>query len=276
MSSKLRVMSYNYEQSIWGQGTASLKWSDPTAFRLKMSLKVLPERGKILEIGCGAGQFIRAIKKLRPELECYGYDISENAINRAKSYNDGVSYISEFRVLNSKFDVVLIYDVLEHVENPEDLIKQVKASFNSGGKFYLFVPCERDWMSLWNLLEKTGLKKDLTKKYAGHINYFTRHAVYDILKKYDFKITGKKYSEHFLGQLVGVVSFFLMDKFARKNNLEQINNETYFKNMKAGGLKKFINSLIYLESCFFRFIPSPNLHLFAQLTTYNPNHKDKP
>lgn len=262
-------MSFDYEQSVWGEGSASLKWSDPSAFRLKKSLKYLPKTGNILEIGCGAGHFIRGIKKIKPNLNCYGFDISENAIIVASSYNDGVIYSSHFTFNDQQFDAVLIYDVLEHVENPNKLLEQVRSVLKPEGIFYMFVPCERDWTSLWALLEKLKLKKDLTKKYAGHINYFTRKQVYDILKRYDLKIVRKIYSEHFLGQLIGVLSFLLMDKFSKDNNLEQINNETYFKNIRAKFLKKLINSLIYLESCIFQFFPSPNLHIISKKQVIN-------
>jgi len=257
-------MAYDYEKSIWGDGMATLNWGDPTAFRLKISLESLPENGKILEIGCGAGQFIRAIKKNRPNLDCYGFDISQKAIEKAKMYNDGVVYSSKLEVHNFQFDSVLIYDVLEHVKNPGDLIKTVQRILVPGGKFYLFVPCERDWTSLWNLLDKVGWKNDLTNKYAGHINFFNRRDILKLTDKYNFKIVSKKYSEHFFGQIVGVVAFFLMDKCAKKNKIMQINNESYFKNIKAGWFKHIINTLIYLESVMFSFIPSPNFHIICK------------
>ena len=104
-------MPFDYEQSIWGRGTASLKWSDPMNIRLSRcldSIKKLPEGTKILEIGCGAGAFIRAIKKLHPEWECFGADLSREAISAAVSAVDGVSglgrYIERFWVQRMRFD----------------------------------------------------------------------------------------------------------------------------------------------------------------------------
>jgi len=261
-------MSFNYENSTWGSGTASLNCSDPTAFRLSKSLESLPKTGKVLEVGCGAGQFIRAIKKRRPELECYGCDISETTIQKAKSIFDGVEYnLSEesiFPYEDSSFDTILIYDVLEHVENPDEILKEVRRVLKGGGQFYMFVPCEGDSLSYWNFLRKIGIGKDLTKKYAGHINYFTRRGIYDILKKYELTIISKRFSEHVVGQKLGILSFFLMDRYAKKNGLKQVNNEAYFKKVKLGFLRGFINSLLYFESWVLQLIPSPNLHIISK------------
>lgn len=260
---------FNYEKSLWGERNATLKWSDPAAFRLKISLLATKNVKNILEVGCGAGQFIRALKFLNSKIECYGCDISKSAIDKARALNDGVNYtLSTNNVLpyeDEKFDSVFIYDVLEHVEEPLKIISEVKRVLKTGGVFYMFVPCEGDVLSFWYWLVKIGWGKGLTKKYAGHINHFTRAQIYSILKQSEFTILKKRYSEHFFGQILGVLSFYLMDKYARKNNLNQINNESYFASYKRiGFFKKIVNILIYLESAFLCLIPSPNLHIIVK------------
>jgi len=258
---------YNYEKNLWGIGSANLNWSDPTAFRLKLSLKSLPKTGKVLELGCGAGQFIRGIKKIKSDLNCYGCDISWSAIQKAKSFEDKINYkISEENSLpydDDLFDTVLIYDVLEHVENPNAILEEVNRILKPNGTFYMFVPCEGDWLSFWNLLKKFGLGIGLTKKYAGHINYFTRTEIYDLLNKNGFNIIQKRFSEHFLGQKLGLLSFFLMDRYSKKFGLKQLNNEEYFKKVKFSSVKKIVNSLVYFESWVLQLIPSPNVHFLS-------------
>lgn len=276
-------MSFDYEQSIWGRGEASGRWSDPAAFRLRQALRVVDEAGKagearnakeagkVLEVGCGAGQFIRAIKKLRPELDCFGADISREAIAIAKNRNDGVSYsLSEAESLpypDNFFDAVLIFDVLEHVENPAQILREVRRVLKPGGIFYAFVPCEGDATSLWHLLDRLHLKNDLTKKYAGHIQYFSRAHFFKLLSDSGFTIQRARYSEHFFGQLLGIVAFHLMDRAARKNKLTQLNNESFFTDGSSKNwrwLKSLINSIIFLESVCFSRLPSPNIHIVCK------------
>lgn len=265
---------FDYEKSIWGYGNASLNLSAPTSFRLRQSLEAmagLKSGAKVLELGCGAGQFIREIKKIRPELACYGSDISQHAIAIAKQANDGVVYDlsteSKSPYEDNFFDAVLIYDVLEHVENPGLILTEVNRMLKSGGVFYSFVPCEADSLSFWNLLHKLGLKRELTKMYAGHINKFSRKSLINLVESYGFIAERIRYSEHVLGQLLGLAAFFSMDRFAKKNNLHQVNNEQYFYDLdqKGGGvlsiIKNIVNSLVTLESIIFSVIPSPNVHL---------------
>lgn len=269
-------MTFDYEKSIWGKGTASLDWKSPTSFRLRQALVALTglkAGAKVLEIGCGAGQFIRAVKKIRPELDCYGCDISQNALEAAKQANDGVIYDlsaqKEMPYANNFFDAVLIFDVLEHVADPNAMLAEINRVMKTGGVFYCFVPCEGDFLSLWHWIKKMVKEKghELTKQYAGHINYFSRASLFDLFKKNNFNIVRVRYSEHFLGQILGVMTFAAMDRAVRKKKLVQINNETYFAKAQPSPVIKFIkdivNTAVYLESALFFRLPSPNVHLIA-------------
>lgn len=272
-------MSFDYNQSIWGQDTASLSWSHPTAFRLKISLQALsglPKGAKILEVGCGSGQFIRAIKQQLPYSECYGFDISQSAIGWAQSHDSSVKYMSGpssiWPYTDNFFDAVLIYDVLEHVESVQESLSEIKRVLKNNGVFYAFVPCEGDKLSLWYQLRHFSNLNNLTAKYAGHINRYSKDQWKNIFKKYDFKIEQLSYSEHFLGQLLGVVSFLLMDKKAKQENLSQLNNEIYFKSIAKdtkfkksfSWLRHAVNTLVYIESVTFSRVPSPNVHFFLK------------
>lgn len=269
-------MSFNYEQSIWGRGEADLSWFNPAAFRLRQALlaqQKLSTGAKVLEVGCGAGQFIRAIKRLRPELSCFGCDISAAAIAEAQRCAGGVEYAasepSHLPYGDETFDAVLVFDVLEHAANPAGLLAAIRRVLKAGGVFYCFVPCEGDWLSLWRWLDKIGLKKGLTKKYAGHVNYFSRRQILNIFRAHDFSIARLCHSEHLIGQFLGLVAFWLMHREARASGIESLNNEEYF--IKADGrsgaawqfIRKIINFLVYLESKALCRLPSPNLHIVA-------------
>ena len=270
------MSSFNYEKSIWGNGSASLKWSEPSSYRMYRALtaiKDLPAGSKVLEVGTGAGQFIRAIKSMRPELQCLGSDISVEAISQAKTYQDGVEYsLSQENTLpyaDGAMDAVLIFDVLEHVADPKMFIKEVYRVLKKGGLLYTFVPCEGDYVSLWNVLEKLHLKKDLTRRFAGHINYFSRRELLKLYQEAGFTTDYIRYSEHIFGQIVGVAAYFLMERASRAKKNEQLNNEAYFEDVrqqKTGRgvgrfFRNFVNSLLHLESRTLARIPSPNIHV---------------
>ena len=272
-------MTFDYDQSVWGQDTASLKPTHPTAFRLSValqSLQNLPTGAKILEVGCGAGQFIRAIKQHLPTSDCYGFDVSSTAIASAKNSDSSVDYIvgpaDHWPLSDNFFDAVVIFDVLEHVESVEQTLSEIRRVLKTEGLIYAFIPCEGDYLSLWHYLQFSKYFNILTTKYAGHINRYSRAVWRKIFTNAQFEIINTKYSEHFLGQLLGVLSFCLMDHKAKDQNLAQINNEEFFTNLsKETKFKKFFNWLraavnlsIYCESKIFQKIPSPNIHLILK------------
>lgn len=227
----------------------------------------------MLELGCGAGQFIRAIKKARPELVCTGSDISKTAIELAQKQNDGVTYVlqntSATPFANQTFDAVVICDVLEHVEDPAAVLAEVKRVLKPGGVFYAFVPCEGDSLSLWHALDVVGLKKNLTTRFAGHIQFFSRQSLKKLFAQTGFSKVQFYFSEHILGQLLGVIAFNLMARASRRAGGAQLNNEEYFDHAPAGTAiklaKALVNSLVYLESRVLRHVPSPNVHVVARV-----------
>ena len=268
-------MSFDYEKAVWGRETASADFGHPTSIRFRNILSItisLKNGGNVLEVGCGAGQFIRGLKKQNPALNCYGSDISSEAILSAKNKSDGVNYSLQIEnklpFEDSFFDRVIILDVLEHTNYWKEILSETKRVLKSGGEAYIFVPCEDHYFSIWKYLRALNVGRNLTNKYAGHINYFNSVEILAELDDLDF-VYNKKYSEHILGQLVGIFAFFMMDyKSKNTKSNDVVNNESFFnssnQNLIIKFLKRLINTVIYFESMVFAKIPSPNLHIFAK------------
>ena len=96
--------------------------------------------GKILDIGCGLGLFLYLAKKRG--WEASGIEISKFASNFAKNK-------LKLNVINSDnlnifqdnlFDVIVVNHVLEHIENPLLILKQIKKKLNINGILLIGVP----------------------------------------------------------------------------------------------------------------------------------------
>lgn len=248
------------------------------SFRLKQCLRALatlPSGSAVLEFGCGAGQFIRSVKRARPDLVCHGADISQQAIELSQKMNDGVIYVVNSDTLpyaNGSMDAVLIFDVFEHVTDPGAIVREVYRVLKPDGLLYAYVPCEGDGTSLWHLCRALGWKGELTRNYAGHINYFSRASLAAVYRAAGFTKISFRYSEHIIGQLLNFLAFNLMDRAARKKGVAQINGEEYFAELDQSvshrglfqALKGVVNSLVYFESWLFNRVPSPNVHGIAR------------
>lgn len=84
---------------------------------------------KILVIGCGAGSDEKNIKQIYPRTKIFSIDISEEMIKQAKTNNcTSVFLISLAEALpfkNDCFDRVLSREVIEHVIDPQMMLKEI-------------------------------------------------------------------------------------------------------------------------------------------------------
>ena len=88
----------------------------------------------VLEIGCGRGHFIRYAKTKFPfKTNYFGVDISQEAINKCiESDKESKYWASDWINLygGTHYDIVVCSEVMEHVNNIETLISNIKAMTN--------------------------------------------------------------------------------------------------------------------------------------------------
>ncbi len=161
---------------------------------------------KILDLGCGGGLVSEGLSKLGANVT--GIDFVKENINAAKIHakknNLKINYKTlnfENAKINSKFDVIVIFEVLEHLSNWESFIEKIRSNLNPNG-ILIMSTINR------NLLSKI-LTIDLAEIYLKWIPTNT-HTYHKFIKP--------KELEHIL----------------MKNNFKNIN----FKGLKYNPLKK--------------------------------------
>jgi 2-polyprenyl-3-methyl-5-hydroxy-6-metoxy-1,4-benzoquinol methylase len=190
--------------------------------RLKFILNILkmnlPEHGKVLDVGCGNG--IISMNLGREGFKVKGIDISEKAIEKAKNNNPFENV--EFENLSAealtargeRYEAIICSEVLEHMENPGQLLDKLHDSLTDNGTLIVTVPNGRgprellvtrpmirirDSQTMWKIVNK--LKKGLG--YSGttvqsdadnldHIQFFTKPQLKRLSEGHGFKITSFK------------------------------------------------------------------------------------
>ena len=104
----------------------------------------LPEKGKILDVGCGLGLFLRFLKNRAPSCELYGVEIDELLLREAqkncpsahleKVQDESLPFPDNF------FDFVFSLDVIEHVSNPVKHLLEIHRVMKPEANFILCTP----------------------------------------------------------------------------------------------------------------------------------------
>ena len=112
------------------------------AIRIKYILETLNKKNlnntTVLDIGCGGGLVSEGLSKIGATVTGIDF-IKENikvARMHAKKNNLKINYfVKDFEKekITSKYDVIIILEVLEHLENWEEFIKKIKLSLNKNG-----------------------------------------------------------------------------------------------------------------------------------------------
>jgi 2-polyprenyl-3-methyl-5-hydroxy-6-metoxy-1,4-benzoquinol methylase len=80
----------------------------------------LPEKGKILDVGCAIGSTDYVIGELRPNLNIIGIDIDPKVVDQANRRNtrSNVRYLARpLEEMDGEYDCVAFVDLLHHVED---------------------------------------------------------------------------------------------------------------------------------------------------------------
>jgi SAM-dependent methyltransferase len=105
----------------------------------------LPERARVLEIGCGTGAIGRMLAGHPAVSEVVGVDPSPQLIARARELAAGdpklAFHVGDGRDLGlpeATFDAVVVHRVLSHVDQPRTLFAQAFGALRAGGRLAAF------------------------------------------------------------------------------------------------------------------------------------------
>ena len=93
---------------------------------------------RVLDLGCGAGDSVDLFRALNPDVEWVGVDVEESpeVAERTRGDADFVSFDGEHLPFDdSSFEFVYCKQVLEHVERPHELLREVARVLAPGGSF---------------------------------------------------------------------------------------------------------------------------------------------
>lgn len=149
------------------------------------------ENMNVLEIGCAYGLFLDVIKNHVGKV--YGIDISRDAITYAKKRIGSKASVSQGDYLakeiqhNGKYNLVCMWDVIEHLAEPQAYLKKINLELQQGG--YICVTTG----DIGSINAKIRGKKWRQIHPPTHLCYFSQKTLALLLKKYGFEVVDISY-----------------------------------------------------------------------------------
>jgi 2-polyprenyl-3-methyl-5-hydroxy-6-metoxy-1,4-benzoquinol methylase len=99
--------------------------------------------GRLLDMGSGLGFFLKAMAAYQ-DWDAYGCEISPAAVKHAREHlgleNVICSPLQDADLPHGSFDIITLWDVLDHIPRPDPLLSHAHALLKSGGILFIRTP----------------------------------------------------------------------------------------------------------------------------------------
>lgn len=160
--------------------------------------KYFPDVGNYLEIGCGTGFVTKAVAAAFPSMEITGGELLLAGLPFASRRLPQVELIQmDARRIpyEDHFDLVGLYDVLEHIREDEKVLNELHSALRPGGGLLLTVP-QHPW--LWNRFDMA----------SGHVRRYTYNELRNKVERSGFSIVDQSSIFFFILPLIWAGRFF--------------------------------------------------------------------
>jgi SAM-dependent methyltransferase len=148
----------------------------------------LPKNAEILEIGCGTGGNLAMLSQFGRisalEVDPLAISIAEKKTGDKFDITHG-SCPHHIPFENKKFDLICMFDVLEHISEDTETLVQLKSLLSEKGKILITVPA---YKFLWNSHDE----------FLHHKRRYSLNEIIEITEKIGFKVWKKTFFNTFL------------------------------------------------------------------------------
>lgn len=149
----------------------------------------IPQDAKrVIDIGCGRGDFLRYLQKVRPDLELVGLDLSPNEPSPGITYIQADVMDMDFE---HRYDVVVSLAAVEHMENPLAFAQRLKTICSENGSIVVMTVNESGLLyRSARIARAVGVPLLFNRLYsAHHLNHFSVKSLNRLLREAGTEVT---------------------------------------------------------------------------------------
>lgn len=165
----------------------------------KIKLLAPSLKGSVLDFGCGRkpyqNQFVNATSYIGVDMQTTGHDHEHSKVD---TYYDG----KRIPFSDNYFDNIFSSEVFEHVDNLDEIIKELNRVLKNEGKILITVPF------VWNEHET-----------PYDFRRFSKYGIEDLLKKSGFSILETHTTTHYAETLLQLKILYVYHLFYSKNKI---------------------------------------------------------
>ncbi|MCB0501074.1 MAG: class I SAM-dependent methyltransferase [Bacteroidetes bacterium] len=143
-------------------------------------LEPFRKTNKLIDVGCGIGHFLQIANERGWEV--YGTEFTDEAIEicNKKGINMQKGALDASKYSPEMFDVIVSFEVIEHIYNPNEELKNFYDILRKGGGVYVTTPN-------FNAISRTYLKGNWSViEYPEHLSYYTAKTLTNVFKSHGF------------------------------------------------------------------------------------------
>ncbi len=137
----------------------------------------LPPGHRILELGCGHGGMLRILRNVCPNATLIGMDLFAEGLRYSRQRIDCplVQANVHHHPFGVHFDLIGLFDVLEHLDDDRGVLRSIHALLNDGAALLLTVPAHQH---LWSYFDEA----------SHHCRRYSRRELHDKLVECGFAV----------------------------------------------------------------------------------------
>lgn len=155
-------------------------------------LGLVSKNKKVLDVACASGYLADFLKQKGCLVD--GIDIDSDAIKEAQKFCHAYVLDVSKEKIQGKYDIIILGDILEHLEHPLEILSSFKANLNDGGSIVISLP---NIVNIYPRLKILFGNFDYEEKGIfdrTHLKFFTRKSFKRFIKDAGYQIEKLEYT----------------------------------------------------------------------------------